>query len=62
MLFQGLIHPTFSLHFELFADAFSPHHLPMALFFGGDFRIFFWLYDRFFLVRPPKRKKTGQVT
>ena len=34
MLFQGLIHPTFSLHFELLADAFNPHHLPMAFFFG----------------------------
>ena len=34
MLFQGMIHPTISLEFKKILDAFNPHHLPMAFFFG----------------------------
>ena len=34
MLFQGMIHPTFNLNFAILKNAFSPHHLPMAFFFG----------------------------
>lgn len=34
MLFQGMIHPTFNLDFAVISDAFNPHHLPMAFFFG----------------------------
>jgi hypothetical protein len=34
MLFQGMIHPEFNLNFVTLIDAFNPHHLPMAIFFG----------------------------
>lgn len=34
MFFQGMVHPTFQLDFNSFLSAFSPHHLPMAFFFG----------------------------
>ena len=34
MLFQGMIHPTFSFNLLVLKDAFNPHHLPMAVYFG----------------------------
>lgn len=34
MLFQGAVHPKLSLDSAVIANAFSPHHLPMASFFG----------------------------
>jgi hypothetical protein len=34
MLFQGMIHPTFSFNLVVLKDTFNPHHLPMAVFFG----------------------------
>ena len=34
MLFQGMIHPSFNLNFVSLRSAFSPLHLPMAIFFG----------------------------
>jgi hypothetical protein len=34
MLLQGAIHPVFNLRFDLIKEAFNPHHLPMAFFFG----------------------------
>ena len=34
MLFQQMIHPTFNLDFAVLKEAFNPHHLPMAIFFG----------------------------
>jgi hypothetical protein len=34
MLFQGMIHPTIHLEFTKVLDAFNPHHLTMAVFFG----------------------------
>jgi hypothetical protein len=34
MFLQGAIHPIFNLRFDLIKEAFNPHHLPMAFFFG----------------------------
>lgn len=34
MLFQGMIYPKFSLNLAVLQEAFNPHHLPMAVFFG----------------------------
>lgn len=34
MLFQGMIHPTFSFNLLVLKDAFNPDHLPMAVYFG----------------------------
>ena len=34
MIFQNLIRPSFQFNFKALKDAFNPHHLPMAFFFG----------------------------
>jgi hypothetical protein len=47
MVFQGMVHPNIVIDFSRIFDAFSPHHLPMAFFFGalglltGAFIVFF---------------------
>jgi len=56
MLFQGMVPPAFSLHFELLANAFNPHHLPMAFFFGV-LGFFFGCTTVYFLSALLKEKK-----
>jgi hypothetical protein len=47
MVFQGMVHPNIVIDFSKTLDAFSPHHIPMAFFFGvlgsltGALMIFF---------------------
>jgi hypothetical protein len=34
MVFQGLVHPSSGVDLKELLNAFNPHHLPMAFFFG----------------------------
>lgn len=34
MLFQGMVHPSFKFDLSVMRNSYSPHHLPMAVFFG----------------------------
>jgi hypothetical protein len=34
MVFQGLVHPSLRVDLNELLNAFNPHHLPMAFFFG----------------------------